>query len=793
MVQEGEQFTNNDEDQGGVEIKQMILQYLHYWPWFLLCIIIALAGAALYLRYTTTVYETSTQVKILDDSEDGGLDLSGLSGSSAMFNMNETNLANEMNIMRSRRLLKRVVDTMGLNTSYYKEGSIKRDLIFNDEVPFDVHWIKDNDSTAVYFLNFLENGKFEISTEESSPKTYAFADTINLEGHVFTVNIKPENISSLQDLKNSKFSFQWKTTPDAVTSLSKQITIEPLGEESDILNATITGSSKKRNEAILDNLVNQFNQDGIEDNRLVSERTAEFVKDRLIDLTKELDTVEGSMVDYKQKSDILNVEANSKQLFEKETKAEGERVSLENQLELAKAFKEELEKSGKYKILPPNIGIDNTSVNDLTQRFNEVVIDKQEVAVSATDENQMIKEYNATLDQLYDKVAESINSYIKSLEISLRQFRSVEQQSSGRLSSMPEKEKKIRAIRRQQKVKEELYLFLLQRREEALLSYAITAPTIKVVDYAYSSENPVKPKTKIILLASLILGFLLPFGVIYLKLLLDTKINDKSQLKNRLKKVSILSELPYIQKDGHKLIEQNDRTPLAEAFRILRTNLSFFKANKKESKGEVVYVTSSTKGEGKTFTAVNLANTWASTGKKTILVGADLRNPQLHRTLEISKDTHGLSAYLHDYDTDLDDLILKSPLHFDNLDVILSGQIPPNPAELLLNGRFEKMLEELKEDYDYVVVDTAPTLLVTDTLLISKWADVTVYMVRSEYTETKVLQHIDDLQKENKINGLGIAFNGIRKKLGYGYNYGYGYGYSADAEKSSPSWKFWKR
>jgi capsular exopolysaccharide synthesis family protein len=424
-----------------------------------------------------------------------------------------------------------------------------------------------------------------------------------------------------------------------------------------------------------------------------------------------------------------------------------------------------------------------------------LILKKQDLSVSATSENKMILQINDKLDQLLLKIDEGIQNYLKSLRISIEQSADLEQRSSGRLSQMPEKEKRIRSIERNRIIKEQLYLFLLQRREEAKLSYAITAPTVKVVDYAYTTGTPIKPQDDIIIMSGVAAGLILPLAVLYLIFMLDSKVKDKDGLKREIKEAPILSELPYIQKGGHKLIKPNDRTALAESFRILRTNLAYFKSPKKGDEAEVVFVTSTTKGEGKTFAALNLANTWASTGKKTLLLGCDLRNPQIHNTLNLSKDTPGVSSFLYEKNIEINDLVIKKAFEFDNLDTILSGNIPPNPAELLLNGRFDEMIEELKTQYDYIVVDTAPTLLVTDTLLISKHADVTAYIIRADFTDKKLLKHIKDLKSEKKINSMGLVLNGVKEKgaYGYGYNYGYGYGYGADDNKKSPFWKFWKK
>jgi len=579
--------------------------------------------------------------------------------------------------------------------------------------------------------------------------------------------------------------------------LSKKIIAQPVGEQSMILELSYQGENITKNEAILNNLVKQFNQDGIEDRRAVSKRTAEFIEKRLVSLAVELDTVETKKVEYKELSDLVTLESSATQLFMKEGGAESKRYELENQLEVAKIFKEQLVNGKEYSLLPANLGIENSSVNNLTQEYNTGVLELQRLLISATPQNPVVTHQKDMLDNIRGNIIESINTYINSLNISLQNIQLREAVTSSRLGNLPEQEKHIRNIERQQEIKERLYLFLLQKREEANLQYAITTPTIKVVDYAFTDPEAVSPKSKIILLAALILGLLIPFGILYLRFLLNTKIESKDQLKKIVGDIPVVAEIPQLEKNNAEIIRPNDRTVLAEAFRILRTNLSYMSPSRKdENQGQVIYVTSTTKGEGKTFTTVNLGITYSTTNKKVLVVGCDLRNPQLHNYIQRDKNTAGVSSYLYDENVDFDSLIIHDPLKYGNLDIILSGNIPPNPAELLMTKRFESFLNEAKSRYDYILVDTAPTILVTDTLLISSLADISVYLVRAGVTESKLLEHVKELHKHKKLRNIGIVINGLQEKGSYGYKYGYNYGYGYGYSDESPKrrfFKFWKK
>jgi capsular exopolysaccharide synthesis family protein len=348
-------------------------------------------------------------------------------------------------------------------------------------------------------------------------------------------------------------------------------------------------------------------------------------------------------------------------------------------------------------------------------------------------------------------------------------------------------EKGMRGIERQQQIKEQLYLFLLQRREEAAIAFAVTGPVAKVIDPAYTIPSAVDPKPWLILVGGFLIGLLLPLFVLFGKFMLDTKVHHKGDLDPLIKNIPFLGEIPRINEGVEETIQLNDRSPLAESFRILRTNLAYLLKPKANNKGEIIYVTSTIKGEGKTFVSYNLARTLATSKKKVVIVGADIRNPKLHKYMDVPRDSKGLSDFLYNYDLSFNDIISKSIDKDVEVDIVLSGSIPPNPAELFMSDRMKNLLDDLSSNYDFVVVDTAPTMIVTDTLLISPLADTTLYVTRAGYTEKKLLDFPKELKQQGKLKGLAIILNDVdysKFSYGakYGYSYGYGYGYGVDEE-----------
>lgn len=775
--------TNSNES-----LKKEIFRYLKFWRWILLSLLITIGICYLYLRYSPNIYETSTKIKILK-KKDSGFDLSGLNGSSPLFDMSKTNLENEIQILKSRRIIEKVVNELNLDTYYYVSGRIIDNEVFGDEVPFKVNWLNtDNGNTDfiksnTFIFKLISNSQFELKILENSfNKVFTFGEEINIENAQFVIHRNPVFDYQNKSPIGRTIFFNYRPVNNVVESLLSKINTEPVGDISEVLQIKINGENKVKNEAIVNELIDKFIQDGIEDDRRVAIKTKMFVSERLKMLVSELDTVESDLVDFKSSNDIVDLQSGAEMMFETYSEAEKRKSEIENQLQITRYLNNEIENNSPYSLLPGDIGIDNSTTNSLIEQYNELVLRRNKLLNSSTTQSPQVKALSDELEKLNLNIKNSIQNYTKGLEISLQNISLREERADATIESMPKKEKIISSIQRQQAVKVKLYVFLLQKKEEAALTAAITAPTAKVVDYAYTPSDPISPKTRIIFLAGLIIGLGLPIGILYLVFLFDTKISTKEQVQSRLN-IPIVAEIPFNKEYNEKIIKPTDNSSLAESFRILRTNLNYFTLDKNNnSDPKVFFSTSSTKGEGKTFTAINTASVLASNNKKTLLVGCDLRNPQLHNYLDVSKDTVGLSSYLVNRDLKLEDIKLKLKNDL-NFDAIISGEIPPNPSELLNNGRLEELFKEAKKQYDYILVDTAPTMLVTDTSTIFEYADIIIYMVRTNYTELKILNHIKELKELKKLNNLAIAINGVNTKKGYDYNYGYGYGYSEEVKK----------
>ncbi len=788
---------NNNSEIEEINIKEILFKYLAFWKWFVVGAMLSLIVAYTYLRYSSDIYQTTAKIKILDNTK-GGMKLP--SDVAALFSNSKVNLDNEIEVLKSHRLLELVAKNLNLETSYYTVGNIKTTELWKDR-PFKVIWLDPKDSINTrkikLEIELQPTGYKIISEENSSDRTYQYGQKNKIKGQEFILVL--ENNGTFSKLIEDHYKVLRTPIDIILEGLSNSIQLASTAKQSEVLSLELTGENKDKSEAIINEIIDKFNEDGVTDRQLVSQRTIDFVNERFVNLSGELDSIENQKKTFKTENNLSYLQEDAKVTVSKKSVTEGNYYALETQIALAKLLEDTLKKDGPFELLPSNIGIENENINSLISDYNKVVLDRGKLLVSAGEKNPMVVEYSNKIIELKQNVLSSIVVLQKQLAVSIKNIKSLKQENSSTFSSIPAKEKILRSIERQQTIKESLYLFLLQKREEAAVSKAITTPSIKVIDYAMTNFIPIAPKRSIIYLAALLIGLIIPFGIVYIIFLLDTKIHSKLDFERLSPNIPVVAEIPYINEEN-RIITKNDRSVLAESFRILRTNINYLIPLKKEGECPVIYTCSSIKGEGKTFVSLNLALTLASLDKKVLLVGADLRNPQLHKYLKINKNRIGLSNYLYDTTTDWKNLINEKIFNNDFLNIVFAGSVPPNPAELLSNGRFEELLNILKKEYDYIVVDTAPTILVTDTLLISQLADITVYITRADHTDKKLLTYSKGLKEQGKLTNMAYVINNVGGEKGYGYgygykysygytygyNYGYGYGYGEDNDENTP-------
>lgn len=760
-------------------IKDQIFKYLVHWKWFCLSIIISLLVSKFYLRYTTDVFYTEAKIEVLDN-ENAAFKLpnEGIS----IFGNKSVNLENQIEIMKSSRITGEVIDKLNLTTEIFSEGKIKQIELWKNK-PFHVIWSIPNDSLKNLSTTFnITLTKKGYSLNEDN-KEYFFGQT-NFD---YKIPFKLELNKDKKYRIGSKYVIHLKKYKLYRKSLSRSIQIDYVGNQSEILKISYNGNNIDKINDIVNTLIDVYKNDGIQDRQLIFKKTIEFVDDRFDFLFNELEDIETTKANYKKNNELSYVESDAGLLMGNSNTSNTNFVNSSTQLILTKMMISTLNKTSELELMPTNIGIESGEINQLISNYNEQLLKRNKlVEAGAGESNPALKEINNLASRLKNNIKTSLQGYENLLEVKRNELGRINNLEKERYSKVPTNEKVIRSIERQQTIKENLYVLLLQKREEAAINLAITNPSIKIVDDAINEPNPISPDKNSTYLIALIIGLLVPIIIIFAASQLDNKIHNPEDLTVLLPEIAVIAEIPFIEAEN-KLINFFDRSVLSESFRILRTNIDYLSQSIKT--GKTLMVTSTIKGEGKTFVSLNLAISLSTLDKKVILVGADLRNPQLHKTLGVNKSSFkGVANYLSNDEITIDSLKVTNLNSKFKFDVIFSGVIPPNPAELFSNGRFELLLNELKKEYDYIIIDTAPTLLVTDTAIISHLADTVLYVARANYTEKKLLKYIGSIKKNQVIKSMGVILNNVGENERYGYNYkysynyGYGYGYGAVSE-----------
>lgn len=764
-----------------VDIVKEVRYYLFFWPWFLASVVLFSLGTYVYLGYASTIYQTNATLQVKDASSDPSSFLT--EGAGAMFNFNRVKIDNYIAQIGSKPNLTAVTDRLDLRTQIYAVGRVKQSLVFGDEIPFDIVFKTEQDFNQIRLI--LEPAEGVIQIGEAEELQFGFSEPFETDDFILIVNG-----NAVED--SSEFIITRNSESKTIISLSRQIEINASSKTGDNIDLSVQGSNIERNEAIINTLIDVAHKQQTRDKQEVFALSIDFINNRLGSIKSEIDSLTLKTTGFKSDNQIFSPEAQTTAALSNITTLDQEQFNLTTQRALAQSLKRNLDNQNDYSLLPSNIGLSSGNVNDLVVSYNELVLRRKNLLSGATKRNPLVVQLSDQLKDLKSNIFESIDNYINNIDTSLSKFKEFKKRTSSEVSKIPGLEASLLSFQRKFQIAEKLYLFLLERREEASISFESTLPNTRVINYANTDFVPVAPKKKILALAAILLGLIIPFGILYVLKLLDTKIHTRDELEQLIPNLDILGEVPFVQDmDSVK----DPRGILAEASRVIRSNISF-KLNDDED-CKVILSTSSIKGEGKTLTAFNIAASYVAAGKKVLLVGADLRNPQVHTLFGINRKSNskGLSNLIsNNLDEVPSDYFMTLNLFNNQIDVLLSGSIPPNPAELLGSQAFVKVLNNTKQSYDYIVIDSAPLVLVSDTIPLLKYADLVLYTTRAHFTDKKLIPFINKLVEDNKINNIGLVLNGIKAgaksyyKYGYSYrysyqykyNYGYGYGYSED-------------
>ncbi|WP_437371981.1 GumC family protein [Maribacter litoralis] len=778
-------------------LKDVIKTYSKHWKWFIISTFFMLTCALIYLRYAIPEYASGAKLEIVEDKNSSS-ELSAFSDLQILTGGNSS-VEDEMQILNSRSNFIDVVKELNLNVKLIALGTIKNSEVYTNK-PIKINFISNdsiiNEASFTFFIELTSANSFGYSLDIDSPsKIFSYGNKVSTE--IGDIVLTP-NLPYFKRYLGKKFKISINPVYSVAEIYQEKISIVPSSETSKVLSLSLQDPIQKKAIDIIDVLIKTYNKNAIADKKMVADKTADFINERIREISTDLTSTDQIAEDFKASKGITDIASEANLAMNVGASSRQELDNAKMQLNIASGVKEFVSGENGYEVLPTNIGLSDPTIANTTAKYNELVSERNRLLQSADEKNPIV----VNLDQQLNSLKKSMTSSLEGIERNLgMQVNNL----SGQLARMnsikysaPRNQRELTDITRQQQTTESLYLYLLQKREESQISAASSPEQSKIIDNAHAIGNkPVTPRKSITILAAFMLGILVPFGVIYVNDLMDDKIHNKVGLEKLLQnEVPVLGELPKLSKNESKIMINNDRSVLSEALRIIRTNLDFLINTKSENKNNIIYVTSSTPGEGKTFLSSNLSMVLASTNKRVLLIGADIRNPKLYNFFvhpEIdklgrkgrSKDV-GLTEFLYDDNVQLKDIVNSMLAYNNTIDVIYSGKIPLNPSELLMSSKFKLLLDEVSEQYDYVIVDTAPLLVVTDTLLISKYADHTLYVVRAGVTENRVIDYPVSLMKEGKVKGLSFIVNGVNDfNLGYGGKYGYGYGKS-----TSKWWKF---
>ena len=770
------------------------------WQWYLLSVFICLCGALIYLRYAPPTYQVSAKMLVKDEDKKR-VSSSALQAMASMEDfgiMNNSNgFDNEVEILQSPVTVHDAVKRLKLYTEYYLDGYIRKQLLYsNQPVTVDIDSMS-LDSLDYYMLDGIRSMQLAITKKQqgyhanislvyNGKVMKKYSEEIDTLGTSFktdygTVSFmsNPKYRSNREDRFKNGTALLINIRPPMVVALDymKRLSVEPTSEQTSIAAITFNDENTKRGIDFINTLVLCYNDQANEDKNEVARKTEKFINDRIEKIDDELGTTESDLEDYKRRNSVTKLEADAAQSLQLSAQYASRLADISTQIKLIDYLRQYVDNpDNRYKLIPANIGMNDQASTQLIADYNRTLQERNRLMRSASEQSPQVQTLTSELDALELSIRQAFAQARHSAELQRNSIQGEYAKYQGRVGSTPEQERVLNEIGRQREVRSGLYLLLLQKREDNSISLAATADKGKMIAPPLSNGK-VSPRTRVILITAILLGLLIPFVILLLKELLHYRIEGREDIIS-LTKVPIVADVPVANEKAKTtagiVVQANKNSQMDEVFRSLRTNVQFMM--KEDEK--IILFTSGTSGEGKTFLAANLAVSFALLGMKAILVGCDIRKPALGRLFGTSNQTLGLTNLLrleHITATDLHKEITNSRVN-PNLDLLLSGPIPPNPTELLSRKSMKTLLDLLSEEYDYIILDTAPVGLVSDTLQLAHYANVSCFVCRADYTPKANIALLDSLAQENKLPNACLVLNGIdMSKRKYGYYYGYGH------------------
>lgn len=791
-------YTESQIENNGLSLRDIMVIVLDHWKWFVLSSIVCLLAGILYVLHYTPVYSRSASILIKEDIKNtSALDVTS-SFSDLGFGVSRVNVNNELVNFQSPDLMMSVVRNLDLDVNYSSKGTFHNIPRYGTNLPIKVRFlsvefnepasltVSPADSLHVILSHFVRNKE----KDEETSVLVAYGDTADTPAGRILV----ERASTLGQQKLTEPIFvnrvdYWTATNSCMSRLTASLS----GKNTTVIDLTYKDVIIQRADDVLWMIINVYNENWIKDKNVISTSANEFINERLNIIEQELGSVDRTIVSFRSSHRLPDHNAISQDM-QLSTEAEKLLIDLNNQLSIARFLRSDVLGASAGALLPANVGLSDANTQSLITQFNSDMLQRNRLAENSSEDNLLVKDLDGQMASLRQAILTSLDNYIKSLNIKISSTEQIQRNSDARVIDVPRQAGEILSDERQQKVKEALYIFLLQKREENELSQAFTAYTTRLVASPGGSSNPVAPNKIMILIAAFIIGLAMPFGYLYLREVLNTSVRGKRDLENL--SVPYLGEIPSISvrkhfheraiewiryltgKTHHEekkrkiVVKEHSRDVVNEAFRVVRTNLEFM--HKADNSSQVIMVTSFNANSGKTFISTNLSAALAIKHRRVLVIDLDLR--KLTLSLLVDKPKKGVADYLSGKTDDFKSLIIHNA-DGSQLDIMPVGMMPPNPAELLAEPRLAEMLNELKSNYDYIFLDCPPIGIVTDPDVVAPLVDSCILVVMAGLTERSMLPQLDQYYTSKRYNNISVILNGTEKIGHYGYKYGYGYTY----------------
>ena len=789
MKENSYEGNKHDMDDEKINYQELLFKYIIHWPWFIASVLVCLIGAWGYLHFQTPVFQISASIMIKDDKKGGGstADLENL-GLGGVITSTQS-IDNEIEVLHSKTILKEVVNSLELYITYNDEDGFPKKEMYKTS-PIVVNLTAQEadklPGTAIIDMKLSPEGNLNVNLKvglnEYNQHFNKLPAVLPTDVGTFGFTLKDSLLNGrIEGQKTERHISAIVSHPFGIAKgYQGALSITPTTKATSVATVSLIDTNVERGQDFINKLMEMYNRNTNNDKNEVAEKTREFINERIKIIDEELGNTEEKLETFKRNAGLTDISSDAQLAVSGNAEYERKRVENGTQINLVRDLARYINNpSNEYEVLPSNIGLTDNGLTTQLDRYNELVIERKRLLRTSTENNPMIVNLDMSIRTMRTNVKTALDGTLQGLLIVKADLDREANRFSRRISDAPRQERQYVSIARQQEIKAGLYLMLLQKREENAITLAATANNAKIIDEPVAAGGPVSPKPKMIYMIALVMGVALPVGIIFLIGLAKFKIEGRGDVE-KLTCLPIVGDVPLTEeKTGSIAVFENQNTLMSETFRNVRTNLQFMLKDDQK----VILVTSTVSGEGKSFISANLAISLSLLGKKVVIVGLDIRKPGLNKVFNIPRKEQGITQYLANPEKNLMELVQTSDVS-KNLYILPGGTVPPNPTELLARDGLDKAIETLKTNFDYVILDTAPIGMVTDTLLIGRVADLSVYVCRADYTRKAEFTLVNELASENKLPNLCTVINGLdlqKKKYGYYYGYGkygkyYGYG-----------------